>query len=207
MDRWLGVTVIMTRRRKESLVLDTVTDYGPSVTRDREGRLVSSGPGMVVMGNEEDIDVVLNSKARRPVIRVARRWDALRSLLKNVDGILTDDVITVPGYLAAERFLDDLSRAQGSSAASFTQIVVSGGGGRDAYTEGQRRAIQAVMKVRLMLGLNPDTVTWWVVLENKTPADFDAAFRLRHGTGAGWLRAALIALDEHYNGVSHRRRG
>jgi len=33
-----------------------VSDYGPSVARDREGRLVSRGAAVVVLEDREDID-------------------------------------------------------------------------------------------------------------------------------------------------------
>lgn len=194
-------------KHKETLTLDHVADYGPSVRRDREGKFVSSGPGVVTMEDREDISATLNREARRPLVRGARRWDALRSLVKvNRDGKIEDDVITAHGYAAAIRFLDDCSRAQGGSQASFLAIVVSGGSGLTGPSDDQQKALRAIMRVRLMLGLNPDTVFWQVVLENRTPDDFDTRFGLKHGTGAKWLKAALTALDEHYNGSSSRSR-
>lgn len=180
-------------KRRDAMHMDTVADYGPSVRRDRDGKLVSTGPASVIMEDRDDISARLNKEARRPVVRGARRWCTLDALEK--DGVLDKRQVA-----AANRFLDDLSRAQGGSQASFLAIVVSGGAGMGVLSDEQRKAIRRIMRVRLMLGLNPDTVTWWVVLDNRTPADFDTHFELMHGTGAKWLKAALTALDEHYNG-------
>lgn len=186
-------------KHKETLTLDHVADYGPSVRRDRDGKLVSSGPGAVIMEDREDISVTLNREARRPVVRGARRWSTIDALLK-------DGVLDKYQRAAANRFLDDCSRAQGGSQASFLAIVVSGGSSLTGPSDDQQKALRAIMRVRLMLGLNPDTVFWWVVLENRTPSDFEERFGLKHGTGAKWLKAALTALDEHYYGSSSRSR-
>jgi hypothetical protein len=113
---------------------------------------------------------------------------------------MDDGTLTKRQGDAARHFLDDLSRASGGSSASFMSAMSGGGGGsRDGMTELQGRAIRAVWKVRLMLGLSPDTVFWWVIIQNQSLNSYDARHRLRHGTGAGWLRTALDALDEHYN--------
>jgi hypothetical protein len=65
--------------------------------------------------------------------------------------------------------------------------------------ERQLRAITEVRRVMAKLGLNSDTVLWWVVVANKTPTAFDVRFRLREGTGANWLRLSLTQLDALYN--------
>jgi hypothetical protein len=65
--------------------------------------------------------------------------------------------------------------------------------------ERQLKAISAVRRVRNLLGLNTDTVLWWVLIGNKAPSQFDERFQLRNGTGAEWLRRSLQALDNHYH--------
>lgn len=179
--------------------MDAVTDYGPSVHRDREGKLISTGAGAVVMEDREDISVRLNRQARRPVVRGARRWSTLGALLN-------DGVIDGHQHAAACRFLDDCSKAQGSSQASFLAIVVSGGAGRVGLTKAQQAALRAVMRVRLLLGLHPDTVFWWVVLDNKTPRDFAEHFGKRPATAYELFKKALIQLDEHYQHMGSRNR-
>lgn len=178
-------------RKRETITLDTISDFGPSVSRDRSGVLVSVGPAQVVMEDREDIAFDLNKEGRRPVVRGARRSDALFNLLK-------DDAITKHQYEAGNRFLDDLSRAQGSTSASFTNVVVSGGTS-DGLTESQRQAIRAIERIKLMLGLNRSGVFWWVILDNRTPASYDTEHRMRHGTGVKWLKDDLDRLDEYYN--------
>lgn len=115
--------------------------------------------------------------------------------------LLSREAITKRQFDAAERFLDDMSRAAGGSPASFLSAGGGGYGSREGVTDVQSRAIRAVNRVRLMLGLSPETVTWWVVLDNKAPSEFDRAHRLRNGTGVVWLRSALDALDGHYGGA------
>ena len=185
------------RRKEPDLILETVTDYGPSVSYDRDGHLISSGPGAVVLEDREDISVTINSKAQRPVVRGARRWDALRGLLK-------DEVIDAAMFSAANRFLSDLSRAQGGSQASFLAIVVSGGAGMLGVTESQRRALQRVMAVRQRLRLTPQTVFWWVVLENRTPREWAEHRKIRVSRSYDYLRDSLTDLDDYYGTTDSR---
>ena len=177
-----------------------MTDFGPSVRTRTDGRLISRGPGAVTLEDRPDLDREPDRSGNRPVVRGARRRCAL-------DGLFGDNAITKRQLDAANRFLDDLCRAQGSSQSSIGALLtggVSGSAGRDAFTEGQRGAIRRVQKVRLMLGLSRETVTWWVVIENRTPRQYDDAHSLRHGTGVQWLCMALDALDVHYNPPGRR---
>lgn len=195
-------------RRKEAATVETVSDYGASIGRDRDGRLVSSGPAQVMLEDAEDIDYELNKNARRPLVRRARRWCVLRGMLKTgKDGALLDGSITVRQYDAANRFLGDCSRAQGGSQASFLNLVVSGSAGRDAFTEDQRIAMRKVMEVRHLLGLNSGTIFWWVVLENKSPREYAAWKKIRWSTAYTMLKDSLSAVDAYYYPPASGREG
>lgn len=171
-------------------------DFGPSVSR-KAGRLLSEGPAEVVFEDREDITYDLNSAARRPIVRGARRRDVLGDLARC-------NAITDRQHKAANRFLDELSRAQGGSAASFTQIVVSGGT-KVGITHVQREALQDIERVTRMLGMACNTVFWWVVLQNKSPNEYDTLHRQRHGTSLVWLCQSLDSLDVHYYPPSRGR--
>lgn len=181
----------MKARTRKVIALDAHADYGPSITLGSDGRMHSAGPGAVDLEDRSADPANDRGKVRGPVVRGARRRMALRNLW-------LDDAITKPMFDAANRFLDDCSLASGGSSASFLSMAMHGGT-RDGMPEAQARAIRRVTVVRLMLGLNRDTVFWWVVIDNRTPKEFAETHRLRHATAYGWLRAALTALDEHYN--------
>ncbi len=149
------------------------------------------------MEDREDIDHDLNSAARRPIVRGARRRDCLGNLLSG-------NSITDRQYKAANRFLDDLSRAQGGSAASFTQIVVSGGD-KIGITEVQQKALREIERVTHLLNQRADTVFFWVVLDNKSPSEYDTLSGQRHGTAMTWLCESLDSLDAHYYPPSRGR--
>lgn len=171
-----------------------MTDLGPSIRQRNDGRLVSRGPGVVVLEDRPDLDKDPDRSGNRPVVRGARRWCVLNDLAKG-------DRITKRQVDAANRFLDDLCTAVGGSSSSIAGLLAGGvsGGEREALSERQRRSIRTVQKVRLMLGLNADTVFWWVIIGNRSPADYETQHRLEHGLGLRWLRLALDALDQHYN--------
>jgi hypothetical protein len=170
-----------------------VSDYGPSVFRRDDGRLATRGPAKVDILARPDIDKPIDNAGNRPVVLGARRRSSLARLYKALS-------ISKRQHDAANRLLDDLCRAQGGTAG-FRMERVQCSGPREAFSERQRRAIRSVESVRVRLGLNSGTVIWWVVIDNKTPSDYDAAFKLRHGTSMAWLRAALDELDAHYFGT------
>ncbi len=184
----------MKRRRRDTLpALESLADLGTGFER-RGGRVIvrdelAAGQG-VALADVPDID----RTDKRATVRVARTWSVLDDLHANGD-------LTKRQFDAANRFLDDLSRATGGTSCSWA-LMLAGRGNYEGLSEMQRRAIRAVQRVRLMLGLNRDTVFWWVVLDNRTPSDFENEYRLgHHGIGLQWLRLALDAVDEHYNGA------
>lgn len=171
-----------------------MTDLGPSIRQRSDGRLVSRGPGAVTLEDRPDLDRAPDRSGNRPIVRGARRWCVLNDLAAG-------ERITKRQHDAANRFLDDLCTAVGGSTSSIAGLLMGGvsGGEREHLSERQRRAIRAVSRVRLMLGLNADTVFWWVIIGNRPAADYETQHRLEHGLGLRWLRIALDALDLHYN--------
>jgi len=197
----LSRTPAARRRHAAAATIDAHSDYGPSVTRNRDGHLVSNGAGLVVLEDREDISHDLNSAARRPVVRGARRWDAMSALE-------ADGVITHRQHEASNRWLDDLSRACGGSHASFLSVFVSGGE-KTGLTEGQRKAMKACRRVALAFNLTAEScrssVLWRVVIDNQTPADWAKSQHVDQSTlPYDWLRRDLDRLDELYNPVAVR---
>jgi hypothetical protein len=168
------------------------SDFGPSVQRGKDGRMVYSGAPEIILENREDIDRNPDRHGNRPVVRGARRRTTLGEML-------TRRVIDKRMHDAAVRFLDALSWATGGSGSCLGDGIRVAPGSRTAMPERQLRAITEVRRVMAQMGLNTDTVFWWVVVGNKTPTEFDRRFRIREGTGAEWLRASLEQLDELYH--------
>lgn len=188
-------------RRRQAATLDAYHDFGPSVSRNRDGHWVSSGPGTCVLEDREDIDHSLNSAARRPVVRGARRWDAMSALL-------ADGVVTSRQHAASNRWLDDLSRATGGSHASFLNEMVSGNE-RAGLTDGQRKAMKVCRRIALMFNLTvqstQQSLLWRVVIDNWSPADWAKKYQIDQSTTPYvWLRKDLDRLDELYNPVARR---
>ena len=172
---------------------ETASDFGPCVRRGRDGRMTYMGAAEVILETREDIDRAADRNGNRPVVRGARRYTTLRELL-------TRGVITKRHHDAATRFLDALSWATGGSGGSFLgEGIRVAPGSRTAMPERQLRAITEVRRVMVQMGLNTDTVFWWVIVGNKSTAEFDRRFRIRAGTGATWLRASLEQLDALYH--------
>ena len=172
---------------------DLASDLGPSVRRGRDGRLTFVGAARVILETREDIGRDPDRRGNRPVVRGARRHTSLGEMVAR-------RVITKRHHDAAVRFLDALSVATGGSGGSFLDGVRTHPSARTAMPEKQVRAITEVRRVMARLGLNSETVFWWVVVGNKSPSDFDKRFRIREGTAANWLRASLDQLDALYNG-------
>jgi hypothetical protein len=157
----------------------------------RQGRLESRGAGAAVLEDRADPDPAIKA-----LVRGARRWSVL-------DDLYRSDLVSKRQFDAANRFLDDLSRASAGTACSWALLLTARGGGYQGATESQRRAIRAVQRVRLMLGISRDTVLWWVLLDNRPPREFEDAHGLGHiGLALLWLRHALDGLDEYYHGRS-----
>lgn len=150
------------------------------------------GAPELIIETREDIDREPDRRGNRPVVRGARRSTTLGEMLAR-------RVITKRHHDAAVRFLDALSLATGGSGSCLGDGIRVAPGSRTAMPERQLNAITEVRRVMNRLGMNSDTVFWWCVVGNKSPTEFDKRFRIREGTGAGWLRASLDQLDALYH--------
>jgi hypothetical protein len=150
------------------------------------------GAAEIILEIREDIDREPDRRGNRPVVRGARRSTSLGEMLVR-------KVVTKRQHDAAVRFLDALSLATGGSGSCLGDGIRVAPGARTAMPERQLNAITDVRRVMNRLGLNSDTVFWWVVVGNKSPTEFDRRFRIREGTGADWLRASLDQLDDLYH--------
>lgn len=171
---------------------DMLSDFGPGVTKLKDGRMRYSGAAEVILEVREDIDRNPDRQGNRPVVRGARRRTSLGDMLAR-------RVITKRHHDAATRFLDALSWATGGTGSCLGDGIRVAPGSRAALPERQLEAISEVRRVMARLGLNTDTVLWWVLVGDKTPTEFDKRFRIREGTGADWLRASLEQLDDFYH--------
>jgi hypothetical protein len=154
--------------------------------------MVYVGAPEIILEDREDIEREPDRRGNRPVVRGARRSTTLGEML--VRGVITKRM-----HDAAVRFLDALSLATGGSGSCLGDGIRVAPGSRTAMPERQLHAITEVRRVMNHLGLNSDTVLWWVVIGNKSTAEFDRRFRIREGTGANWLRASLDQLDALYH--------
>jgi hypothetical protein len=188
----------MRSRLAAASVVET-SDFGPCVLRGEDGRMSYVGAAEIILETREDIDRTPDRRGNRPVVRGARRRTSLGEML-------TRKVITKRHHDAATRFLDALSLATGGGSGSpLGDGIRVAPGSRTAMPERQLNAITEVRWVMNHLGLNSDTVFWWVVVGNKSPTEFDCRFRIREGTGSDWLRASLDQLDALYHHGSSTR--
>jgi hypothetical protein len=171
---------------------EMTSDFGPCVLRGKDGTMTYVGAPEIILENREDIDRAPDRRGNRPVVRGARRSTSLGQMLAR-------KVVTKRQHDAAVRFLDALSLATGGSGSTLGDGIRVAPGARTAMPERQLNAITEVRRVMTHLGINSDTVLWWVVVGNKTPTAFDRQFRIREGTGADWLRASLEQLDALYH--------
>lgn len=178
-------------RGRASRVDATTSDFGPCVVRGADGRLEYRGAPEIILENRPDLDRPVDRHGNRPVVRGARRSTTLGEMLGR-------GVINKSMHDAGSRFLDALSVAGGSTASSLAEALKVAPGSRTGVSDRQLDAIREVRRVMVHLGLNSDTVMWWVVVGNRSTAEFDRTFRLREGTGADWLRASLAQLDAMY---------
>jgi hypothetical protein len=108
--------------------------------------------------------------------------------------------ITKRMYDASIRFLDDLSFATGGSGASFGGISIQVSPvSRIFLADAQIDAMERVRWISDRMRMHDNAVFWWVVIKNRSTAEFDRIFRKREGTGAEWLRESLTLLDDLYN--------
>lgn len=173
----------MAKRRAN--VAPAYIDLGPGLVRDGKGRPRPWGGAADV----EVVERVDPDHPNRAAVKGARRRNAIASLLAAAS-------ITKAQADAADRFLDDLSIAQGSSQAGFLGIPAAGS--RADYPDRQLAAIRRVYAIRGALGLNDGTVLWWVVLGNRSVRAWEDRFGHRHGHGLVLLCDALDGLADWY---------
>lgn len=176
----------MAKRRANVAIAPAYIDLGPGLVRDGKGRPRPWGGAADV----EVVDRIDPDHPQRASVKGARRRNAVAALL-------AAGSITKAHADAADRFLDDLSVATGSSYAGFVGMPGSGVR-RDTMPDRQLRAIRRVYAIRHDLGLNDGTVFWWVVLDNGGIRAWEDRFRERHGDGLVMLKAALTALADWY---------
>jgi len=166
---------------------DGGADYGPSLRRAKDGRLVA-------WGGAAQIDVVSRDDPaageRRRLVRGARRRDALADLFER-------GVITKRMRDAAEQFLEDLSIASGSRSGDLLSMPTISGP-RSGLPERQVAAIVRVNTVIRVLGFGRGSIVWHVVFDNAPLHAFETRHRLRSGRATELLRASLDTLDGHY---------
>lgn len=134
---------------------------------------------------------------RHQTVSGARRRSAIRDLWRR-------DVIVNRQHHAAMRFLDDCSRASGGGLVA-NLFAARGGQPRSALPHSQMVAIGNVRRIFHLLGLNDGTVLWRVLFQDWSLDRFDEANKVRHGTGARLLKAALTALADHYDEHDEKR--
>lgn len=162
-------------------------DFGPSLRKSKDGRLRPWGGAVELeVGNRDDPSVI----DHRQIVRGARRRNGLAELVSR-------RTITKRMLDAAEQFLDDCSEASGASASGITGLPAVHGS-YNGFPERQLKAIARVSTVRLLLGLNSGTVFWWVVFDNGGIRAWETLHKVQPGVGSDLLRAALEALDAHY---------
>lgn len=164
-----------------------ITDYGPEVAHLQDGRLrVIGGAARILI--EDRVDPTISD--RQQLVRGARRATTLLELKNR-------GVITKFQADAAERFLDDLSLATGSSSCSDLGTRVSSSTKVDMFQvalDAMTRVNQAMVIVRKQ----NNNVFFWTVFLDRGLREFDQRYRHRNGTGAGMLRDTLSALDALY---------
>lgn len=168
-------------------------DFGPCVIRGKDGRMKFTGAPEIILEDREDISMAANAQGNRPLTRGARRDTRVSEMRRR-------GAITKRMYDAAIRFLDDLSFATGGSGGSFLGACVRvTPGARLLVTDRQMDTMARIRRISDQLQLSDNAVFWWVVIRNRSTADFDRTFHKREGTGAEWLRESLTLLDELYN--------
>lgn len=164
------------------------SDFGPSVTLRRDGRLFSCGPARVVFEDREDLDREPNKAGQRPVVRGARRHTVLLELYGKAS-------ITKVMFVAAMRFVDDLALAAGASSRDTLPGVAVAPWQRTPHQR-QLDALGRVRRVLSALRITAEGPFWWVVVLDRPLRDYRGC---RYDRAHGWLVADLEALDRSYN--------
>jgi hypothetical protein len=168
-------------------------DFGPCVMRGKDGRMKFVGAPEIILEDREDIEKLPDARGNRPLTRGARRDTRVGEMWRR-------GVITKRMHDAAIRFLDDLSFATGGGGASFGGVSIQVSPvSRIFITDALIDAMERVRQVSERLRFHDNAVFWWVVIRDRSTAEFDRVFRKREGTGAEWLRESLTLLDELYN--------
>jgi len=151
------------------------------------------GAPEIILEDREDIERSADGRGNRPLTRGARRNTRVGEMWRR-------GAINKRQHDAAIRFLDDLSFATGGSGGTLlgAGVRVTSGGGM-LIAERQIDALERVRLISKRLRLHDNAVFWWVVIRDRSTAEFDRRFRKREGTGAEWLRESLTLLDALYN--------
>lgn len=175
-----------------TIMRELAKDFGPCVMRGRDGRMKFVGAPEIMLEDREDIAFGADARGNRPLTRGARRATRIGEMYLR-------KALTKRMHDAAVRFLDDLSLATGGSGGSFGVSVRVSPRSRIMIADVQLNAMTRIREVSDQLQLVDDVVFWWVVIQNKSTAEFDRTFHKREGTGAESLRTTLSLLDELYN--------
>jgi len=176
------------RNRRPPAAHPDAIDYGPALTRDARGNLVSwRGAALVDVDTRPDGD-----HPTREVVG-ARRRDGLIDLY-------TRGSLDRAQFAAFARFRDDLSRADGARAhdddsgvrAAFSAASYGPG---DAQLDASARVAGAWQA----MGLIAAGVVSWVVVSAGSVRDYETCKRQRNGSGAAMLRAAADRLIAYYD--------
>jgi hypothetical protein len=168
-------------------------DFGPCVMRGKDGRMKFVGAPEIILEDREDVEKVPDARGNRPLTRGARRDTRVSEMWRR-------GAITKRMYAAAVRFLDDMSFATGSSGGSLLGVCVRvTPGSGTLIAERQIDALARVRWISSRLQLHDNAAFWWVVIRDRSTAEFDRRFHKREGTGVEWLRESLELLDELYN--------
>lgn len=187
----------MTKHKKRRMIeIAPAADYGPTMIRDRDGRLRAAWDGAaagIELADVPDID----RPDKSVTVRVARRTDPLIAILEpRRDG---------PGrmqFLAAEQFRRDSALADGVRGEN-EHLGVSGGTVNGGPTELMIEAQGCVQRAWLAIrGPQNDAevadVVRLVVLGWATLERIDAARRVRRHTARAMLLVGLERLASHY---------
>lgn len=169
------------------------SDFGPSVTLQRDGRLISRGPARVILEDREDLDREPNRSGQRPVVRGARRHTVILEMYGR--GAITKTMLA-----AATRFVDDLALAAGASSRDPVPSVPMAAWQRTPHQR-QLDATSRVRRIMSALRITPEVPFWWVVVLDRPLRDYRG---VRYDKAHGWLVSDLEALDRSYNPPARR---
>lgn len=169
------------------------SDFGPSVTIERSGKLVSRGPARVILEDREDLGRDPDRSGRRPVVRGARRHTVLLDLYGRA-------VITKVMFAAAMRFIDDLALAAGVSSRDPLPSITASPWQREPHQR-QIDAQSRVRRVMSALQITDDGPFWHVVVLDRPLRDYRGC---RYQAAHAKLVLDLEALDRAYHPPARR---